>query len=44
MERFHDSKSRPLLLRIHEMGRENDIEFCADEAMSLEKILRAMLT
>jgi serine/threonine-protein kinase SRPK3 len=44
MERFHDSKSRPLLLRIHEMGRENDIEFCADEAMSLEKMLRAMLT
>ena len=44
MERFHDSKSRPLLLRIQQMGRENDPEFSADEAMSLEKMLRAMLT
>ncbi len=44
MERLHDSKSRPLLLLIHQMGRENDIEFCADEARSLEKMLRAMLT
>lgn len=44
MKRFHDSRSRPLLLRIHQMGRENDIEFSADEAMGLENMLRAMLT
>ena len=42
MTRGHDSKSRPLLLRIQEMGRENDAEFLADEIECLEKILRAM--
>ena len=44
MERAHDSKSRSILLRIQEMGREKDAEFSADEAVSLEKMLRAMLT
>lgn len=43
IERSHDSKSRPLLLRIQQMGRENDPRFTADEARSLEKMLRAML-
>lgn len=44
IERSHDSKSRPLLLRIQEMGRENDAEFSADEAVSLEKMLGSMFT
>lgn len=44
MKRCHEPKSRPLLLRIQQMGRKNDPEFSEDEAMSLEKMLRAMLT
>ena len=43
MTRGHDAKSRPLLLRIQEMGRENDADFLADEIESLEKMMRAML-
>ena len=43
MERAHDSKSRPLLLRIQRMGRQKVAEFTADEAASLEKMLRGML-
>ena len=43
IERAHDAKSRPLHLRIQEMGRENDTELLADEARSLEKMLRGML-
>ena len=43
MERAHDSKSRPLLLRIQRMGRQKDAEFTVDEAASLEKMLGAML-
>ena len=43
MERIHDSKSRPLLLRIQQMGTENDAEFSESEAMSLEKMSGAML-
>lgn len=44
MERCHDPKTRPLLLHIQQMGREKDSEISEDEAMSLEKMLRAMLT
>ena len=44
MKHFHESKSRPLLLRIHQMGRENDSEFSEDEAKSMEKMVRTMLT
>ena len=43
MTRAHDSKSRPLLLRLQEMGRENDPEFSATEIESLEKMLKGML-
>ena len=43
MTRAHDAKSRPLLLRIQEMGREKDTEFLVDEIHCLEKMLRAML-
>ena len=42
MSRIHDSKSRPLLLRIQRNGRK-DPEFSAVEIESLEKLLRAML-
>lgn len=43
MTRAHDSKSRPLLLRIQEMGRALDPTFSTDEIQSLERMLRAML-
>ncbi|KAL8720610.1 MAG: hypothetical protein Q9225_002545 [Loekoesia sp. 1 TL-2023] len=42
MTRVHDSKSRPLLLRIQENGRESSI-FSAGEVECLEKLLRIML-
>lgn len=42
MERCHDSKSRPLAYRIQGMGRESDPGFCAEEAKSLEEMLRSM--
>ncbi|KAL8840026.1 MAG: hypothetical protein Q9170_001510 [Blastenia crenularia] len=43
MKRPHDSKSRPLAMRIQQMGREADPEFSAAEAECLEKMLRSML-
>lgn len=43
MERCHDPKSRPLLLRIQQMGREDDAIFSPDESVALEKMLRSML-
>lgn len=43
MTRNRDSKSRSLLLRIQEMGRENDAPFLQGESMVLEKMLRPML-
>ena len=42
MKRGHDSKSRPLLLRLQEMGREEDADFTAEEIECLEKMLRSM--
>lgn len=42
-EALHGLKSRPLLLRIHGTERESDVEFSADEAMGLEKTLRAVI-
>lgn len=43
MIRVHDSKSRSLLLRIQEMGRENDAPFLQRESIVLEKMLQPML-
>ena len=44
MTRCHEPKSRSLLVRIQGNGRKDDARFSVvDEAISLEKILRAML-
>lgn len=43
MKRYRDPKSRPLLLRIQQMGRENDASFSQEESIILERMLRAML-
>lgn len=43
MKRYRDPKSRPLLLRIQQMGRENDASFSQEESIMLERMLRAML-
>lgn len=40
----HDTNSRPLLLCVQEMGREDDEEFLRDEALSLYEMLSAMFT
>ena len=44
MKRYHDPKSRPLAMRIEVMGRKDDPDFSENEAVSLEKMLRYMLT
>ena len=44
MTRCHDATSRPLFQRIQENGRKDDAQFTMDEATSLEKMLRSMLT
>ncbi|KAL8916565.1 MAG: hypothetical protein Q9208_008436 [Pyrenodesmia sp. 3 TL-2023] len=43
MTRSHDPKSRPLLQRFKNMGRNAESEFTAAEVESLERMLRAML-
>ena len=40
---YHDAKSRPMLVRIHGMDRDKDRESSEDEALSFEKMLKAML-
>ena len=44
MKRTHEARSRPLLLRLHEMRRDIGPEVSEDEAMSLDQMLRSMLT
>ena len=44
MKRSHQPKSRPLLLRIHENGREKEPDFSEEEALSLHEMLTGMLT
>ena len=43
MKHFHKPRSRPLHLRIQEMGRENDSFFSLEESILLEKMLRSKL-
>ena len=43
MKRHYDAKSRPLLLRVQQNGRQKDPEFTDAEIESLTKMLRSML-
>ncbi len=43
MRRPYESKSRPLLERLNNMGRQKESEFSAAEIESLERMLRTML-
>ena len=43
MKRSREPKSRPLLLRIEQMGRQDDTDFSENERVMLEEMLRAML-